>query len=131
MENNYRLFSFRGSDTDYAFNSPRSPIVPPVDANHRRIHLVRTKRVSQSSPRSAQSKQEGGAAPCRRGDSCDRGDLPYVENPPNRPSPIRRVGGKRWDPERTGLPHAGEPAEGHTHWVPRKTGLMLTACVRR
>ncbi|EEH38985.2 hypothetical protein PAAG_01447 [Paracoccidioides lutzii Pb01] len=36
-----------------------------------------------------------------------------------------------WDSERTRLPHAGKPAEVHTHWVPRKTGLMLTACVHR
>ncbi|EQL29700.1 hypothetical protein BDFG_07694 [Blastomyces dermatitidis ATCC 26199] len=85
---------------------------------HHKIPLARTKRASQPSPGSEQSKREGGgAAPCRRGDSCDRGDLPYVEKPPR--SPIRRVDGMvvgwLWDPERTRLPHAGKPAEVHTH----------------
>lgn len=52
------------------------------NVNHCRISLVWTKGVSQLSLRSAQLKQEGGAAPCCCGDSCDLGDLHYVENPP-------------------------------------------------
>ncbi|QSS66799.1 hypothetical protein I7I51_03011 [Histoplasma capsulatum] len=113
-------------------NSPGFP-GEAGDANHPKITPVRTKRVSQSSPGLEQSKRQGGAAPRRRGDSCDGGDLPYAaKSPPTVPlrfSPSRWDGWwEWWGPQRTRLPHAGKQAEVHTHRVPRKTGLVHAAC---
>ncbi|EEH17297.2 hypothetical protein PABG_07458 [Paracoccidioides brasiliensis Pb03] len=97
-------------ETTVARNYP-SPLVDSPgfsgragNANHRRIPLVRTKRAS---PGSEQSKREaGGAAPCRRGDSCDRAASLMLKSPPIVTLRFAELMGWRWD------------------------GLMLTARVR-